>query len=363
MEKNIAKTMKEIEKYFLQGLSWEEMKLKGITDTDRKKYYGFVYGKSLNSNSLLVEEKAKLRIAKKELSIIRQQLNENVKYLTEYRLIQDAKKKLVNVKLNFGKDIKEEENYYILTLADLHYSGNRKELKVLEKVGDEIVNFIKSKKLKELIIAELGDTIEGASLRPSQLFAIKSGMINQALEVAYAYKEMLEYIIKETKVKLTYIGIDSSNHTQLRTNGTKRNELPEEDLMIVINDIITKHTKGLHNYITGDEIITDIKGFIHHFSHGHTIKNKTTFMEKVSQRLNKQIDFGHYAHYHHLLVIDLFRRKKGKREYDVKCLFSPSLKKETTQYEKDLNMSSCAGIGVYEFNKKNGNVSSGKIIV
>lgn len=352
-----------IEQYIAEGKTWDDMREYGISDTDRKRYYGYKDGLEVSSEDMLAQEKQKVRILKKELSIERQINNEQLKYITEITRIDKEKKGVVstNVKwLDTGRD--DELPFYLITTSDFHYNGEVTQLQRLNTVRNEITHFIVENDLREMIIVELGDVIEGASLRTSQLMAIKSGMIQQTLEVAHAYKEMLEQIIKDTDVELTYIGINSSNHTQLRNLGSKRNELPEEDLMHVFNDIVMK-AEGVHRVIIGDEVSANINGYEFYFAHGHNVKNKDGHLEKVSQRLNKLIDFGFFGHFHHKRDIDLHKRETKDRLFDMRAFYVPALANEESQYEKDRALSSASGIGVYGFDNKHGNIISKKVII
>ena len=344
-------------------MGWEEMKEHGITDTDRKKYYGYLDGLDEIRDEVLIEEKLKVKQLKKELSIERQMSNENIKYLTEHKIIQEQRKYNPDLKIVWEDEYKETHTcFHIVTTSDFHYNGDTNTLNRLNAVRNEIIRVVRDNNLSSLIVAELGDVIEGASLRTSQLMGIKSGMIRQTKEIAHAYKQMLESIIEETNVKLTLLSVTSSNHTQLRTLGTKRNELPDEDLMLYFNDVVSQ-TKGLHGFIEGDEITVDINGYTFYFAHGHTVKNKEGHLEKVSNRIEKMIDFGFFGHYHHSRSIDLYKRNKNGRLYDMKVFYVPALYNEESQFEKDLNVSSCSGIGFYTFDNKHGNISSGKIII
>ena len=65
---------------------------------------------------------------------------------------------------------------------------------------------------------------------------IKSGMINQVIEVADAYIKLIKYLSDFVNVR--FLSVDSSNHTQLRNLGTKQNGLIEEDVMLVFNKMI-----------------------------------------------------------------------------------------------------------------------------
>jgi hypothetical protein len=215
---------------------------------------------------------------------------------------------------------------------------------------------IKEKDLTDIYLFELGDIIEGASLRTSQLMAVKSGMVNQVLDVADAYIKMLSYLNEYVNIK--FYSVDSSNHTQLRNLGTKQNQLVEEDLMMVFNKIVKTALPNL-DITTGNDIYTDIVGFKMFITHGHLIKNKEKFMEKISADRNILIDYTFAGHFHHSREFDLH----SSLGYDKKAFYVPALQTKFSSYEKDFNMSSQAGVGYYVFEEGKGHIESRKLVV
>ena len=229
---------------------------------------------------------------------------------------------------------------HIFTVADFHYNGEQSYLHILNDATNKIMEVIEQKGLTHIYLVELGDVIEGASLRTSQLMMVKSGMVNQIMEVADAYIKMIKYLSQF--VDITFISVDSSNHTQIRNLGTKQNQLVEEDLMIIFNRIIKEALPSLH-MVNDKDVLMNICGFNMFFAHGHLIKSKEKYLENLQSDRNILIDYGFFGHFHHQRTIDLH---KGIG-YDKKAFYVPALNTANSTFENDHNLSSQAGVGYY----------------
>ena len=168
--------------------------------------------------------------------------------------------------------------------SDGHYNGNQD----LNLEFSEFYTIISDKKdeygFDEIVIAELGDTIEGTSLRPSQLLAVKNGMVEQAMVVSNYYIDFLNTVTADLNIKVKFLIVESSNHTQLRSLGTGRSELPMEDLMVLIAELIKAGTRNnpLVEIISAPIIVTEINGISYIFEHGHDAPKIDNYLEKRS---------------------------------------------------------------------------------
>jgi len=296
----------------LSGIDWSTIAdtVDWFTDNDRKVYAGWLIGLNENDNTDLIKMAKKsqmIRVSSKRLVIERSINNEEIRDISLHQTFTDQvidaiKNRYTGFEMQGYKD-----NYtslsqaHIFTLADFHYSGDTLYLETIKRATREIMRVINEKGLKEIHLFELGDIIKGASLRTSQLMAVKSGMVNQTLDVADAYIKMLTYLSGYVNVK--FYSVDSSNHTQLRNLGTKQNQLVEEDLMMVFNKMIRTALPNL-DVTTGNDIYTNILGFKMFITHGHLIKNKEKFMEKISADRNILIDYTFAGHFHHMREFD-----------------------------------------------------------
>ena len=352
------------------GLEWSEI---DITDTQRKKYYGWLEGVKAAQEQDDLERNAKtlqaIRKARKELGIERSINNEQIRDLAIHKIMnKEAVEAIKNLKplsiplKSVKKSIKKDSNAteYIVAMGDLHFNGEEESLYPLYDAFAYLMEFIEENDIKELHLFEMGDVIEGASLRNSQLMGVKKGMVQQVIEVAEAYAYVLAELSKLTKIN--FYSVDSSNHTQLRTLGTKQNEIVEEDLMLVFNNYIRTRLPEL-NMITGQDILTNINGFDIYISHGHLMKKKEGYIDSVSAQRRHNIDYGFFGHFHHKRDIDLYRVKDGNRVYDKKVFYVPALTTHESSFERDRLLSSVSGLAVYEVNERNGIQKSWKVTV
>ena len=346
------------------GLEWNEI---DITDTQRKKYYGWLEGVQAAQEQDDLERSAKtlqaIRKARKELGIERSINNEQIRDIAIHKLmtdeIKDAIKSLPQLELSKSRFTKGKEEY-IVAIGDFHYTGERQELEDLFRTFEKIEHTVEKEGIKNLHLFEMGDVIEGASLRTSQLMGIKSGMINQVIDVAEVYAQAIARLSK--KVNLKFYSVDSSNHTQLRNLGTKQNQLVDEDLMLVFNKYIRTRLPKL-DMTTGIDIVTEINGFDIFISHGHLVGKKEGYIDKVASTRHCNIDYGFFGHYHHKRDIDLHRIAQGAREYDKKAFYVPALKKHTSNFETDKFLSSVPGFAVYVVDEYDGIYKSWKVKV
>ena len=353
----------------LSGVSWELIAdtLDWFTDNDRKVYAGWLIGKEDNDDINLIKMAKKsqaIRTSAKMLGFERSINNEMIRDISLHKTftqqVIDAIKNLPT-ELDFVKRIPVYgERHHIFTTADFHYDGDRSYLEALNAVYEVVTAQIREENITHIHLMEFGDIVEGASLRTSQLMAVKSGMVNQTIEVAQAYIELLTKLSQ--LVSITFYSVDSSNHTQLRNLGTKQNQLVEEDLMLVFNQMVRIALPNL-DMITGDDIYTKIAGFNMFITHGHLIKNKDKFTEKISNDRNILIDYSFAGHFHHAREIDLHKAVSPLGNYDKRAFFVPALNTKESSYENVYNMSSQAGVGYYVFEENKGHVLSRKLVI
>ena len=282
------------------------------------------------SNELLEQELKRIARAKTRLEINRKIVNaqkyelhqlENKEMLHELyneETLQMLKSLSPNLKkVKVGKQ-KEKKNY-VFAKSDGHYNGHQN----LDVEFNELIEIIAKKQEEhgfgEIIFAELGDTIDGASLRTSQLMAIKKGMVEQANVVARYYIEFLNLITQELNINVKFLCVESSNHTQLRQLGTGRSEMPMEDLMYVIAEQIRLGTQNNDRVevISAPRIIKNINGINYLFEHGHDIKNKDKHISEIETHYDVDIDYGFAGHFHSFYSRDLSFRGKHFRNRNM----------------------------------------------
>lgn len=357
--------MKKINYFKIQemldaGYSWEEIRSKGFTDSDRKYYYGWraawdMFDKKL-SDEHVAEREQNLRLQRKLLSYERSINNEQIRDIAlnqslSAQMLEELRKGGKTYKLGKPKKRTSKENAsWVVTTSDAHFNGDEKLFKeVLEETRDRIKAFVEQNAINSIYLVEMGDLIEGAgNLRPSQAQAVRSGMIPQIIKATQMYGEFLKEVSQFVNVK--FVVITSSNHTQLRLMGSKQNELVEEDLMLTFASYIKGVFPDLE-VIAKKEPELNIHGFNCKFIHGHTIKknNFENELAKLSNFNNRLIDFMFLGHYHHYREIDISGSvSQNGVPYDKKVFIVPSLDQGQSTFEKDLRVSSVPGIAVFK---------------
>ncbi len=370
-----------------KGYTWDEVKeymndLLGEEKTEsayRKPYAAYKKGQEDSVDKVDLEERLqKIRLGKKELSIERSINNEQIRDLAIRNVISEKIQSAIEpYKKPNGPKEKEpqvfiEENMKVISyfLSDLHYDGSFDLNHTMNVIYNSIANDILKKKKQGVFtgvisINELGDVIEGASLRTSQLMGIKKGMVEQIIEVANAYSDLLYRLYSNKWLdvdRIYFTTVTSSNHTQLRQLGTKQNELIEEDLMLVFAKFIEKRFENLNNIRIDYEEKPTVP--VNHFpsnnsrgkqmllAHGHAGINLNNLEQSVyKQEFYKNLNhkFFAFGHYHHYREIDL--SNEGERK---KVFLIPSISPKQTDYEKTKMLSVHPAVICMQFDGKTG---------
>ena len=360
--------MRKIEAMRDLDYTWSEIadEIPNYSDNYRKYFVGYLTNKDVeetNSISKQAKKSLLLKQKQKEISLQRSVLNEQIRDIALHKSITDQvveairdinPVKITNTSLPF--DELDSDKAYVFTIADLHYNGDYSLLEQLSKAFSNIISVVQQHALKHVYLLELGDTIDGNTLRKSQFFYVKSGMVKQVVDISQHYVNCLRELMSVTNV--TFISVDSSNHTQLRNLGTKQNELVEEDLMIVFNNYIETALPNL-DFIHGVDVLFNVFNFNVFVSHGHLVRNKEKYLESLQSDRGLLIDYGFFGHYHHQRTIDLH----ANGNYDKKVFYVPTLNSNEGNYERDKNLSSQPGIGMYVFDNVYGNTEVHKIII
>lgn len=356
-----------------QGIEWEVIHdTIGSADVDRKAYYGYQMGLEDSSEQDLVKHAKTLqaiRLSRKVLTAERSINNDQIRDLAAKQLfdkqiqdaiIKDRRDVKLKVKTVTQREIESQEAN-LFTISDYHYDGDVEQLnKDFALIRDRIIREIKINKLTHIYLAEMGDLVDGAALRVSQLRKIKAGIVTQIIEVSRAYVQLIEELLKY--VSITFLILESSNHTQLRSFGTKQNELADEDVMRVFVEYMQvsfKNQKGI-SIISGEDLMLKILNFNMFFGHGHLIRGKSGYLERLQSDRNVIIDYGFFGHFHHCRDIDLH----STGTYDKKVFYVPTCdRRDRSDYEKDNNLSSMPAIGYYKFDSEDGHILSRKILL
>jgi len=278
------------------------------------------------------------------------------KNATKTILIEEALKQLENnsVHIAFDKELKnaKQDDEYVFITSDFHFDGNDNMLLALSKVYEHILAKQKEFGFKRIKLMELGDIVEGSHLRPSQLLAIKTMLIPQTIRVAQAYVQLLNELSKD--MYIDFYCVTSSNHTQTRAFGSARNELVEDDAMLIFAEIVkhaTANNKNLKMTIGRDFVATITPEHKMFVAHGHLIDGKKNgYVQELAMARGISFEYALFGHFHHYREITLYARDN----FNMKVFYAPSLNNKHSDYEFDKNLSSKAGMLMMVFNPKRG---------
>jgi hypothetical protein len=359
----------EVNKYIdelrLSGHTWEEVNdicnkkynKQRSKDTWRKPYeaWKMTVNDIINDtdNELIEREIERLARAKTRLDINRKVLNaqksiidqevkkESIYQLFNEEVIDTLKQQAPKIELLKLEDNKNEKNTnYVFVHTDNHYDGSQD----LNVEFSEILSIIREKQkehnFKEIVFFEGGDACEGATLRPSQMMAIKDGLVSQAITYARFLSEFINILTKELNINVNLVMVETSNHTELRSFGSGRSEMPLEDLMRVIVEhtkLATQNNKRV-NLVSASKIIETINGIPYLFQHGHDIVNKKNELEDMIDYKNKNIQYGYAGHYHNYETFNVVFHKDTMQYKSM--TYAPHSKVNDGDFEEKHKMSS-----------------------
>jgi hypothetical protein len=177
-------------------------------------------------------------------------------------------------------------------------------------------------------------------------------LIPQTIRVAQAYVDLINELSKD--MYIDFYCVTSSNHTQTRAFGTGRNELVEDDAMLIFAEIVKHATTNNKNFkmTIGRDFIAQItpehKMFV---AHGHLVDGKKNgYVQELAMARGVSFEYALFGHFHHYREITLY----GRESFNMKVFYAPSLNNKHSDYEFDKNLSSKAGMLMMVFNKERG---------
>lgn len=315
------------------GLTWENIKdLINKQTGDRygesvyRKWFaafsdGLEQGKSLNLQNDEVINEYELKKIEAETAVKKVQ---SVKLEYNKILREDARKKLI---WDMVKDSVERlptpdfqlDNFYtpnnekvgIMTFSDAHFG------KVFKSIHNEYSEAIFEKRMKDLMyetldvvnqqgfehihVINLADSIEGMSLRVSQLQSIQMGFIDQTIKFSKYIASWLNELSKY--VKVSYHHVPASNHSQIRPFNSSRSEFVSEDLekviMNYVHDVLENNPNIEVPLNEGEIVKLNILGYNVWALHGHQLKGKSNAIRDLTMLHREFIDVLYIGHFHH----------------------------------------------------------------
>lgn len=277
-----------------------------INDSDNQVHY-------VNSSSFDII--SRLNMKQRELQNLSRKYNKLKRETLDSKLLQDkAISELKNIKLSKPIKIKKnncnnDSETLLVGLSDIHVglktSDFNKDI-LKSRLNDYVVhisNYIDTHNVSNVIIVNIGDSIENIYMHLNQMSSVE---LNLSEQVAMAIKYIVEFIqdVRHLGIKTSYVGI-AGNHDRLNPN-IKQNIVGDG-----VNTIINAYLKANQdimdiNYIESDSTIRtllSINGINIAVTHGDYDKvNKPDIISKLSEYFNKKVDIVLSGHLHNLLI-------------------------------------------------------------
>ena len=172
------------------------------------------------------------------------------------------------------------------------------------KLLDKTIEICKKENLIEIHIMNLGDELDGL-IHLGQLVNLKYGVVESAIKYAYFIATWLSLLSNNVKIKFYST---CGNHTDLRLLGTKKGELPHENIskvIFVLTKEILKDNPNIECIENETEMIyTQISGFNVLGTHGEE-KDVQQSIRDYSYMYNEDISYLVTGHKHHANSINL----------------------------------------------------------
>jgi len=220
-------------------------------------------------------------------------------------------------------DLKPES--WILLFGDLHYGQVVRENEVgglssyNPKIARERVNILLNKipriaeyhtiKPRELVIAFLGDIVDGSVLRGNQQSNIEFGVCRQVIEVVEILSDFI-IALSQFFPKIRAYGV-YGNHARLTAN--PKDAPPLENFDLLIYHFIQQRLKGLKDisvdYTESQHLIFELEKKKFWMEHGDTIKaplgyspygtnRKKSNAQEMLSHFKENVDYFLFGHFH-----------------------------------------------------------------
>ncbi len=193
--------------------------------------------------------------------------------------------------IHFGKVLKSLHNEYSPEIAKQR----------MEQLMTEIIEIVDTYQLDHIDIINGADSIEGMSLRISQLQSLSMGFIDQTIQFSKFISSWLNELSEH--VKISYHHIPASNHSQIRPFNSSRNEFTSEDLekviMNYVHDTLENNDRVNVPLYETDIIKLNIQGYNIWALHGHQLKGKKDAIRDLSNLHRQFVDHLYISHFHH----------------------------------------------------------------
>lgn len=341
--------------------------------------YDFAIRNNISNEEALSElelKRIELEEERKKLQTIRVDYNKLIREKSRRDLIfehvKDGFQSLPTPKVEISPARPKQENRKaILSFGDAHWGKvfesihNEYSPEIFEQrmkqLAEESVAYLHKEGFDELEVLSMADSIEGMTLRVSQLQTLRVGFIDQAIMFSKFMATWLNELSRYFN-KITYRHIPSSNHSEIRPFNSSRNEFPAEDLeKVIINylhDVLKDNDRIEIPLYTDNLIDFEIFGLNHAATHGHAFRKTKNLIKDLSFHRRKFYSYLWIAHYHHSDVVTV---GEGV-DHNVETITVPSIMGSDT-YSDSLLTGSKAGAVINIFEEGKGRTDQHNIIL
>lgn len=301
-----------------RGETWGESKY-------RKWYVAFKDGieytakKNINSNEILNElelKKIELLEERKKLQTVRTEYNKIAREKSRrdllFEYVREGFERLDEIEPVVKLSYSNPEQEHLLSFGDIHFGKQFKSLNNvyseeitynrMDSIIADTVKYLDKNNISYLNVLNLADSIEGMTLRISQMQSLQSGFVDQVIKFSRYYAKWIRELSKYTYVNLHHL--EQSNHTELRPFNSGRSEYPAEDMERIIGmyiqDTLQGHDRININLHKGGIAEFDLLGYSFIALHGHQLKGKRNAIKDLSFHRRKFYDYCFVGHWHNL---------------------------------------------------------------
>ena len=322
----------------------------------------------------IVERELKLKEEQVKTTTMRTLLNRNVREQTRQEMILErmveASDGIKPFEFNGFKTNDFPNKEYMLCISDIHAGkefesyNNSYNLEILqermEKLLQEVLTEIQFRKITNLKVLNLSDTIEGMCLRASQLQYLEVGIVDQVMIIVRLLVDWLNKL--SSKVNVQYYHITRANHAQIRPFNSKPSEFVKEDMERLIAFYIAEMLKNNEHieviYNDSDYLDFNIFNYNCYAEHGHNKKINDSFVGNISLTHRKFFDYVFVGHLHHTKIVTVAEANNN----NVEIIRVPSIVGSDT-FSDSLGKSAKASALFLEFTESQGKRSMIDIIL
>lgn len=164
----------------------------------------------------------------------------------------------------------------------------------------EVIQSIQDNNIQKLTVLNGGDSLEGM-LRNSALQSLELGVIETVVEFQRWLVEWLNQLSKYVEIR--YIHLISANHSEIRPLNSRAGQFPKEDMEIIIANYIKdvcRDNPRIEVVVPDDAFaLFDMAGYQVLAHHGHGIRDRRKYIERMTRKLRIFLDYGIFGHLHH----------------------------------------------------------------